>query len=120
MVKYLVDQNGAPTGNLGESINIESDCEGDAQGLSEEARRAKEGKGEQFRAVFVIGSFAAYAAPHLAFFPKRMTGFPAGNHFSSIDAQTRFCLLRSNLKAFTPVTALIIVHNTSAKRRQRR
>ena len=77
MVKYLVDQNGAPTGNLGESINIESDCEGDAQGLSEEARRAKEGKGEQFRAVFVIGSFAAYAAPHLAFFSKENDRLPS-------------------------------------------
>ena len=71
MVKYLVDQNGAPTGNLGESINIESDCEGDAQGLSEEARRAREGKGEQFRAVFIIGSFSAYATLYLAFFPLK-------------------------------------------------
>ena len=101
VAKYLVGQN-TPTSDLGGDINIESDCEGDPWGLGEETQREKRGKEEQIHAVLTIGSFPAYAAFHPAFFPRRMTGFPAGNLFSSIAAQTISCSLLASPKELTP------------------
>ena len=99
VVKYLVDQN-TLISDLGGSINIESDCEGDPRELGEETQRAMEGS-EELRAVFITGSFSAYAAFHPAILPRRVTGFLAGSHFSSIAAQTRSCSLPSNPKVPT-------------------
>ena len=99
MVQYFIGQN-TLTANLGD-VNVESDCEGDIEGLGEETQKAKEESEELVRAVFVIGSFSAYVAFHRAFFLRRMKYFLGGNRFSSIAARTRSCSLPSNPKAST-------------------
>ena len=66
VVKYFIGQN-TFTANLGDN-DVESDCEGDLEGLGEETQRAKEDNEEPVRVVFIIGSFSAYVASHRAFF----------------------------------------------------
>ena len=70
VVKYFIGQNTFPK-DLDRDVSVESDCEGDIQGLGEENQKAKEGNKEPVRAVFITGSFSAYVAFHLAFFLKR-------------------------------------------------
>jgi hypothetical protein len=66
VVKYFIGHNNL-TSDLEGDVNAESDCERDAQGLGEETQRVKEDKEEPVRAVFVTGSFSAYATSHPAF-----------------------------------------------------
>ena len=66
VVKYLIGQS-ALKSNSEENTNVESDCEGDPQELSEETGRAKEVKEEPVRAVLIAGSFSAYALFHSTF-----------------------------------------------------
>jgi hypothetical protein len=72
VVKYFIGQN-TLTSDLEEDFNAESDCERDEQGLGEETRRVEEEKDEPVRAVFVTGSFSAYATSHPAF-PEKNDG----------------------------------------------
>ncbi|KAF9785437.1 hypothetical protein BJ322DRAFT_830823 [Thelephora terrestris] len=58
MVKYLVGQN-TLSNDLGD-VNVESDCEGDAQRVDEGSQEAKEDEKEPVRAVLVVGSFSAW------------------------------------------------------------
>ena len=97
--------------DLGGSIDIESDCEGDPLELGGGAQRKNEHKREPVGAVFLVGSFSAYAPFHLIALPRRLTRFPAGNHVSSIAAQTISCLPLSNPKGST------LAQSTSTKKR---
>ena len=69
MVKYFIGQNTLAT-DLEGDVSVESDCEGDIQGLGEEIQRVED-KEELVRAVFITGSFSAYVAFHRAFFPEK-------------------------------------------------
>ena len=94
MVKYINDRN-TPIYDLEGDANIESDCEDDSAGASDEMLEK-----EESRAILIVGSFSAYVRlPPLT--PGEMTSSPAGNPFSSIAAQTRSCLLPSNRKVST-------------------
>lgn len=66
VVQYFIGQDTLAANFRG--IDVESDCEGDPEGLSEETQRAKEDNQEPLRAVFIIGSFSAYGTFHPTFF----------------------------------------------------
>ena len=70
VVKHFIGRN-TFTSDLDGDVSVDSDCEGDLQGLGEENQRAKEENEEPVRALFITGSFSAYVAFHLAFFLKR-------------------------------------------------
>ena len=60
MVKYLKGRS-APTKDLKENVNIESDCEGDLTGASDGTlkKEEEEEKEEKSHAVLITGSFSA-------------------------------------------------------------
>lgn len=64
VVKYLLNQDTLMS-DLGGSIDIESDCEGDPLELGGGTQRKNQNKGEPVDAVFLVGSFSAYAPFHL-------------------------------------------------------
>lgn len=64
VVKYLLNQDTLMS-YLGGSIDIESDCEGDPLELGGGTQRKNQNKGEPVDAVFLVGSFSAYAPFHL-------------------------------------------------------
>jgi hypothetical protein len=112
VVKYLKGQNN-PVSDLEGDVNIESDCEEGPPGDKKGIQKAKEEKGEETRAVFITGSFSAYAPSHLVSFLREMTGSSAGNHYSSTAARTQSCSPPSNRRVST------LARITSAKRRWR-
>ena len=65
MVKYFIGQN-TLTSNLEEDVDVKSDFEEGLEGFSEETQMEKVNK-EPIRAVFIAGSFSAYAAFYSTF-----------------------------------------------------
>ena len=63
MVKYLKSKD-TLVKDLGD-LNVESDCEDDSTGPESGAPEVTEGRGEEARAVLIVGSFSAYASSHL-------------------------------------------------------
>ena len=111
MVKYFIGRN-TLTKYLEREIDIESDCEEDSRGASEETTDANEEKEEQVRAILIAGPFSVYAHfPDPIFVSGEMTRFSVGNLCSSIAVPTRSCSPPSNHKALT------LAWNTYARRR---
>ena len=63
MVKYLKSKD-TLVKDLGD-LNVESDCEDGSTGPESGAPKVAEERGEEARAVFIVGSFSAYASFHL-------------------------------------------------------
>jgi hypothetical protein len=95
VAKYLKGKN-TPVADLEGDVNIESDCEEGLPGIKKGTQKVKEEEGEETRAVFITGSFSAYAFLCTAPFSREMTVSLAGNRSSSTAAQTQSCLLPSN------------------------
>src|ERR1700733_11723968 len=100
VVKYLDVQN-TPVSDLEGDVNVESDCEENSPGVEKEARKAKDEEGGETHAVFITGSFSAYAHFYPLSFSRELTGHSAGNHFFSTYAQAPSCSLLSNLRVST-------------------
>ena len=58
VVKYLKGQDIAS--DLEGDVNVESDCNGDLQGVGDELPDVKDGEEEETRAVLTTGSLSAY------------------------------------------------------------
>ena len=113
MIKYFIGQS-ALTKYLERDIDIESDCEEDPWGASEETPDAKEEKEEQARAVLITGPFSVYAHfPNPVLVSGEMTRFSVGNLCSSIAVRTRSCSPPSNHRVLT------LAWSTYARRQQR-
>lgn len=101
MVKYLKGRN-TPVSDLEGDVNIESDCEEDSPRVKKGILKVKEENVEETRAVFITGSFSAYALFYPVSSSREMTGSLAGNRSFSTAAQMQSCLLPSNRKVSTP------------------
>ena len=92
----------ALTNYIDESINADSDCEGEGDSTGTDGGELKNEENERTCAILAAGSFSAYvrlpATPSFQWL-KRLS--PAGNLFFSITAQTLYLSLPSNLKAPT-------------------
>jgi hypothetical protein len=58
VIKYLKGRNG-PTNYLEGDINVDSDCEGESTGISDETSKTREKMEDEIRAVLITGSFSA-------------------------------------------------------------
>ena len=61
MVKYLKGKNLASY--LEGDVNVDSDCDGDLQGVGDELPNVKDEREEETCAVLTTGSFSAYVYP---------------------------------------------------------
>ena len=86
MVKYLEGRD-TPVSDLEANANIESDYEEGSPSVLKE----KENQSEENRAVFITGSYSAYAIFYPVPFSREMTSCSVGNPSFSTVAPTRSC-----------------------------